>query len=316
MGFLVKIFPVILLASIFGLSSCVNEVKNDATQGTAPKISVTYNILDSNNILSVKFRPLLSAPMASKYRLDWNFGDYSTVVQRFDTNAVNHTYQNHGRYIISLSLVDTVSKLDISEATDTIVLDGDLVDTSYLHQFKNIALEFTAACHYHQFGTPNDSTYNLTYDSKSRFDNYKIKWSDRRFDFTTHEDVTSNANDWEERIRDVSVACTISHGGNLVDSGMFLYHDLLTARSNRTDLVTNNWALLRFQYLPQIFMSNDSMVYTFSGNLLHFIVSEVQDSNFIGSAPGPVPTNLFTNGLKEIFWDKLPAPYLKIKFYR
>src|SRR5881275_2881730 len=102
------------LAFAMSLSSCVNEVKNNPTktqtQDTLSNLAIIYSITDSNYILAVNFHAVMTPPWQKNYRLDWNFGDSTGLISRYDTSNLSHNYKKSGSYLVALNVFDTVSK--------------------------------------------------------------------------------------------------------------------------------------------------------------------------------------------------------------
>ena len=150
------ILPLVLLASLLSLSSCVNEVKNPAktqTQDTLSQLKIIYSIPDSNNILTVNFHAFMTPPWQKNFCIDWNFGDSTGVISKFDTSNLTHYYQKYGSYLVTLSVFDTVSKTVLGKTSILLNLEDNAIDTNYLHGFRGIQLSFFCARQY-----SNDTT--------------------------------------------------------------------------------------------------------------------------------------------------------------
>src|SRR5689334_6178392 len=129
-----NIVTVLLLASAISLSSCVNEVKippKTLTQDTLSQLAILYSIPDSNDLLAVDFHALV-APWKQNYRLDWNFGDSTHIISKFDTSNLTHYFQKFGSYQVTLSIFDTVSKTILGKTSVLLDLKDNAIDTNFL----------------------------------------------------------------------------------------------------------------------------------------------------------------------------------------
>ncbi|MFI5263400.1 MAG: PKD domain-containing protein, partial [Candidatus Kapaibacterium sp.] len=150
-----KILPLVLLASAFSLSSCVNEVKKPVKtqiQDTLSQLKIVYSIPDSNQILTVNFHALMTPPWQKNYRIDWNFGDSTGVISKFDISNLTHYYQKYGSYLVTLSVFDTVSKTVLGETSALLDLEDNTIDTNLLHKLTNFSLFFLCSCNFANFG--------------------------------------------------------------------------------------------------------------------------------------------------------------------
>ena len=140
------IFPILLLAFAISLSSCVNEVKNSAkAKDTLARLMINYNIPDSNNILAVNFNALLIPPWKSQYRIDWNFGDSTGMISKFDTSILTHYYKDYGSHLVSLSIVDTITKQILGKTSIILDLQNNAIDTSIYFQFNKVRISFSGS---------------------------------------------------------------------------------------------------------------------------------------------------------------------------
>src|SRR5947208_2338792 len=131
-----KLIPLLLLTSAISLSSCVNEVKNNPTktqtQDTLSQLKIVFNIPDSNKILAVNLHAEIM-PWKKNYRLDWDFGDSTGIISRFDTSDLTHHYGNYGFYFVTLSIFDTVIKAVLGKTSVVLDLEDNAIDTNFLH---------------------------------------------------------------------------------------------------------------------------------------------------------------------------------------
>ncbi len=292
------ILPFLLLAFVISLSSCVNEVKNPPkAQDSLARLVINYNIPDSNNILAVDFNALITPAWKPQYRIDWNFGDSTGLISKFDTSILPHYYKKFGSYLVTLSVVDTVTKAIVGRTSASIVLDSinQLIDTNYLHQFTKMDLFFSARC---ICPARTDSIEILKYT------NLPIEWQGRR--------------------------CKISQSyyGNLAGK-VDISANGLNIDSSSLDDISSSWRAVGYHGIitsifikslkfksPINFKNADSMLFSSSRKNLSSNIVSLVDSTFdiygtmIGGYSGQVPTKKF------VLLDGQPLPVLTVKFYK
>jgi len=309
-----KILPLVLLATLVSLSSCVNEIKNptktqtqDTTKGkdSIGRLAINYNIPDSNNILSVAFHASMTPSMPKNFRLDWDFGDSSGIFSRFDTNNIAHNFKGFGLHIVSLSVIDTQTKAIVSKTSDTLVLIDNAIDTNYLHQFEYIKIFFT----------PLDTNL-FFYPVGECFSNPVVTWNGNFFHLvaTCDWDYGSYQN-WnlDQGTEQIEFSGHISYSGNQIDSGslIYYYYDYQAPRGGF--LHASQGTILKYEAIPLSGRYSNSLEFSFSGPDLQNKIQAFRDSSY-------TQANLITNyheaTYQDILWGQKPPITLTIIFYK
>ena len=304
MRHLSKIFPLLLLASALSLSSCVNQVKDaPKTQAhdTLSQLQIVYDIPDSNQVLTVHFRAAMTPQWQKNYRIDWNFGDSTGIISKFDTSNLTHYFQKDGSYIVSLSVFDTISKTVLGKTSVLLHLENNPIDTNILHGFTKINIAFTCPCNYSTFGGYiwHDTTFSFSFDSKKN--SLGSRWMNNHFQSSDNY---------------INCSCFISRAGFQIDSGW------CRDSSTQFGITQHTWSFkhinkyIAYNSLDRIFINSDSIVFSNSGIKLKSKMISVVDSNISAwttSLPMWVESGYDIN---DILWDKLLPPILRIKFYK
>ncbi len=313
------ILPFLLLAFAISLSSCVNEVKNPPmAQDTLARLVINYNIPDSNNILAVDFNALLTPLWKPQYRIDWNFGDSTGIISKFDTSILPHYYKKFGSYLVTLNVIDTLTKTILEKTSVVIDLKDNQIDTNYLHQFAKCKIIFLGVREYDKKNleqqqitktwTDYDSTFSFPFN-----DNLSLKWNGRYFQLSGGGSWNDSINYWQ---RDngsnrFTFLGHISYRGNIIDSGTFSYSSS-DSYSLRTGQGGDSKGTF-FQYISIPFQKKDldSMSFFYQGASLRQHIIQ-----FLDSSNGGFNNSSYIYKQKNILWDQQPIPTLTITFYR
>ena len=316
-----KLLPLVLLASALSLSSCVNQVKDspktqvqDTTKGkdTLSRLVIVYNIPDSNNILSVSFHASMTPSIQKNFRLDWDFGDSSGIIPRFDTNSLIHNFKNFGSHIVSLSVTDTERKILVRKVSDTLLIMNNAIDTNYLHEFTKVSLQFSCEKLYGTIldeGDLGTSLYNGTLSN--------IRWVGSQFELTSSyswdyfDTSLGPPNEVQNHYsKTFSVKGQISQTGKQIDSGLFVYHFFSSYSKLHHRGGSDRYINLIYKLIPQIKQDSNSMVFSFSGISLQSFVSEFSDRTDAGDNMD----SWVDRQLSKVLWDQPPIPVLTVTF--
>ncbi len=307
------------MASALSLGSCVNEVKNpEKPQDTLSSLAIMYSIPDSNEILTVHFHAEMTPTWQKRYRIDWNFGDSTGIISKFDTINLSHKYQKSGSYLVTLSVFDTVSKTVLGKASITIDIIDNGIDPNFLHGFTLVDLSFVVAGQYNRGGQLDSSTYSISFGNAQ----LPIVWNGNSFHIndshdTSFIDMANGGSSSYHRTR-LSMGLHISHSGSQIDSGWYSFDTWDSIRQQLGIAVFNKGRYVQYLSLPRNFISKDSMVFFYSGSGLQSKIMQAKDSiaevecGCTFPPTYPPATRLIT----ALLWDKQPTPFLKIKLYR
>ncbi len=310
-----KIFPLLLLAFVLILGSCVNEVKEpekvqvkDSTQkDSLTALAIEYNIPDSNSLnslLNVKFHAKLLPGWRKQYRIDWIFGDSTGVISKFDTSGIFHYYQYYGPYTIVLSIFDTIKKQQIAATSLNINLVNNAMDSSYLYGFRTISISFLCARNYEN-GLDSDAI------SMSIFTN--SKWVEHFF--STHYSYSSDYFDTAQQTeygKDIqnTIAAMISYSGNRIDSGYIEWNLGESSWARMDKEWSNRKIILNYKALPLIKRDDNSMIFSSSGSQLKSLITQFSDQ----TDEARNTDRWVVKKLIEILWDHMPTPTLTVTF--
>jgi hypothetical protein len=305
-----KTLPLLLLASALSLSSCVNEVKNPPKALAQDTVAIVYSIPDSNNILIVDFHAAMTSPWQKNFRLDWNFGDSTGIISKFDTSNLTHYYQKFGSYVVTLSVFDTVLKNVLGKTSVLLDLIDNPIDTNFLHGFTKVKIYFSGKGKYSGMDTALTS---IIYNSSA------VQWLNHQFsapDNYSYHTVTPDPNYGNDLITSGAgktiFISTISYSGYRIQSGIYQTSSFQQqgykfgpgpyGGSVQTNLMYVN--------LPLISKNTDSMVYSFKGSQLQTQITQIQDSSTSTNSG----TVFGTVVLQSILWDQQPPPILTVTF--
>lgn len=199
------------------------------------------------------------------------------------------------------------------------------IDTNFLHGFKNISLTFSGRCQYNYVSIPMqpDTILRASYKTINSLIRYTIDWTGKYCKLSANMDTgfshgpDSNGLGYAGTNKNIiNMECYISGGGKQIDSGKFSSYSYEYWISTHTYNYRSKSTLLRYQFLPQMSITDDSIVYSFSGDQLQANVKEIRDSSIDIMSTYPIPRTgvKYRDGLKEMLWDKQPLPILTIKF--
>ena len=303
------LLSLLLLASALSLGSCVNEVKNPVkTQDTLSKLKIVYNIPDSNEVLAVHFHAVMTPPWQKNYRIDWNFGDSTGIISKFDTSNLLHNFQKYGSYQVTLSVFDTVSKSILGKNSMLIDLEDNAIDTNFLHAFKNVSMIFSGVRQYDS----GRNVMNLTMNNFQTLDPYyqscpslisRIQWYGNSF--TLYSEISQDV------IERIWINCYISHTGNSIDSGNYIYRHIKSEIYPHGFSELDQKAFLQYHNLPLIRKDYDTIIFSFKGSNLKNLIPQYSDSTGMYYYYNPS-----SNKLRTVLWDEIPNPSLTVIFYK
>ncbi|MEP7235069.1 MAG: hypothetical protein ABI778_07215 [Ignavibacteriota bacterium] len=315
------IFPILILAFAISLSSCVNEVKSpQEAQDTLARLAINYNIPDSNHLLAVDFKVLITPPWKPEYRIDWNFGDSTGIISKFDTSILPHYYQKYGSYFVTLSVVDTLRRTTLGSTSTSIVLDSinEWVDTNYLHLFTRCKIVFYGIREYDKNQRDGHITKTwIDYDSTITMANFPfdgnplVKWYGRHFQIDAGTSWSDSLNYWQKSYgyKGFILSGDISYTGNSIDTGSFSnrYHNYQSLRAGQgTD---DQGAIFQYRMIPIQKKDLDSLSFLYRGETLQQHITQFRDSSY-----GIFNNYEYIYKLKDVLWDKQPTPTLTITF--
>ena len=289
-----KLLPLVLLASALSLSSCVNQVKDTPkTQAhdTLSQLQIVYGIPDSNQVLTVHFHAVMTPLWQKNYRIDWNFGDSTGLISKFDTSNLTHYYQKDGSYLLTLSIFDTISKIILGKTSVILDLGINAIDTNYLHGFTKMDLFFSAKCI-----CPSQKDSNVVFN----YNSIPIQWNGKHYTYTGYSSPTGGGD--------------ISFSGNAITFGWLKYSSKSWYAYGTHGINTNyENKFIEFNSLPN-FRNDDSIIFSKSGkNLIPNIITLVDSTfGYSGTMVGP---DVEPNHTKEYIYSA-PPPILRIKFYK
>jgi PKD domain len=284
-----KLLPLVLLASVLSLCSCVNQVKDVPkmqTQDTLSQLKIVYTIPDSNNILTVDFHAIMTPPWQKNYRIDWNFGDSTGMISKFDTSNLTHYFQKFGSYSVTLSVYDTVLKTVLGETKVMLDIENNAIDTNYLHGFTKIAIYFSAFC-------DGDSLVNIIYNE------FQIHWNGTQF--SGNYSVPN-------------IIGNIRRSGVMIDSGSFFSNDYTVTQIRVGPRVDGRKIMFKYESIPITDSNAYSLQYSFVGSDLSSKVIDFSDETYELINNYVQFSHVITKD--HILWDHQPPPYLTIKFYK
>jgi hypothetical protein len=307
----------LLLAAAFlmSLGSCVNEVKNpdkiqlkDSTHiDSLAHLEIVYDIPDSNSlnsILNVKFHAVLTPGWKKHYRIDWNFGDETGVISKFDTSGIFHYYQDYGSYTISLSIFDTIEKIKIGTTSLTINLINNAMDSNYLHGFTNISISFSSAKNYDKGLDSSEIDMSTSTNSKwvEHFFNSYYYNSSEYFDTAQQTEYGQSAS--------CNIMEKISYSGNRIDSGYVEWNLGESSWARMDKEWSNRKIIINYRDLPLIKRDANMMVFSSAGSQLKSLILQFSDE----TDQARNIDQWVEKKLIEVLWDHLPTPMLTVTF--
>ena len=283
----------------------MNQVKDAPkiqVQDTLSHLAIIYSIPDSNKILSVDFHAIMTPPWQKNYRIDWNFGDSTGIISKFDTSNLTHYYQKYGSYLVTLSVFDTVSKSVLGKTSASLNLVDNAIDTNFLHAFTKVRISFsygdTMMGVLHQ---SNDIMPGIHWNGNYFELNASIGWNRGSY-------LTWDLNQGSEGF---TLAGHVSYSGNRLDSGSFIYlYDHYYAP--RIGFGGDHTAtVLKYVSLPYEEKNLSELKYSYTGPELQSIITQYSDSS-----GGYLNLNNYSYHVykNEILWSKQPPPTLTVTF--
>ena len=333
MQIICKLLPLVLLASALSLSSCVNQVKDapktqvqDTTKGkdTLSRLAIVFNIPDSNSILTVDFHAAMTPSWQKNYRIDWNFGDSTGIISKFDTSNLTHYFQKFGAYLVTLSVIDTISKTVLGKTSVLLDIEDNAIDTNYLHGFTKLSMSFSGVKQYDTGQAIVD--FNMTGFQKGNGSFSNIQWNGTIFTYNgrsswqdVHKPDPNNPNTWYYYNGDevISIQGSISRSGYIVDSGLFNFDHSERNSSYHYFDCEEHGNLMQFQSLPYTIKDSSNLTYSFSGPHLNNIITSYLEYNFSQSQLSYFicnPIKNYNDISSKILWDQQPSPTLTLTF--
>lgn len=295
-------------------------------QDTLSQLRIIYAIPDSNDILAVNFHIALTPSWQKNFRIDWNFGDSTGIISKFDTSILPHYYLKFGTYQVNLSVIDTSNKTLLGKTSVIVDLEDNPIDTNFLRGFTRIDISFSVATENQDFSTGNMSSSNFSISYKGNNPPFTptILWRKNNIQiYGSHSDSHAEYDQYGHQIAQMSsgesfsLGCVISHAGYKIDSGWY------KNSSDEYDITQHTWVFgnsvksINYQSLDRIFISADSIVFSNSGNELQSKVIQVQDSSdAIMTTTLPPPSHGSGYLLKNILWGQPPTPILRVTLYK
>jgi len=316
-----NIFAVLLLASALSLSSCVNQVNQPKSQNTLSHLAIIYSIPDSNKILTVDFHAIMTPPWQKNYRIDWNFGDSTGIISKFDTSNLIHNYQKYGSYLVTLSIFDTVSKAVLGKTSIPLDLENNVIDTNFLKRFTKCTILFFGIREYndHNFDQNSGISDRIVSDTTLRMGiilhgSYSIPsltWNGNHFQVFAHGSWRDSLNYWQfdNGSEGFMLSGDISFSGNAIDSGLFQYSYNYN-QSLRIGQGSDHSGTM-FQFITVPFQNKDtnSMTFFYQGQSLQSHIIQYKDSS-----NGNFNNSGYSKKLINILWNQPPTPTLTVTF--
>ena len=296
----------------------MNQVKDTPktqVQDTLSHLAIIYNIPDSNNILTIDFHATMTPPWQKNYRIDWNFGDSTGIISKFDTSNLTHYYQKFGSYSVTLSGYDTLLKTILGKTKGMLDIENNAIDTNFLHKFTKIKILFSGILKFNSDTVGRQDSIIPTNQLPSDSKPITVQWNGFAFQFSRHDSTHYYVPDCGMGIKGViidykysqNISGILSPNGRSIDTlsdnfSDYSYKNELHIQENRNDLQS-----IAANSIPLFSATQDVIIFSYSGASLKNMITALR------SESNSSATFIYHTILQGVSWD-MGNPTLTITF--